>query len=119
MVKNFSNVNVILIHIILILILTSVLLSGDKNLDLPTPQNLWLRCQETLIPFNYVVEKDEIIDSDSVPLAKLRRIELKFYSQEMEGRKWGHPCVIYMPADPEVFNSPEKRGKVVIVGQRS
>jgi len=119
MVKNFSNVNVILIHIILILILTSVLLSGDKNLDLPTPQNLWLRCQETLIPFNYVVEKDEIVDSDSVPLAKLRRIELKFYSQEMEGRKWGHPCVIYMPADPEVFNSPQKRGKVVIVGQRS
>ncbi len=65
------------------------------------------------------IEKDEIVQSESDPRVKLRRVEVKFYSQELEGKKWGHPCVVFMPADSRVYNTPQRRGKVVIVGQRS
>ncbi len=92
---------------------------GNEGQKIPSPQELWHRCAKNLIPFDYSVEKDEIVDSDTVPDLKLRRLEVKFYSQEIEGRKWGHPCVVYMPADSRTFNIPEKQGKVVIVGQRS
>jgi hypothetical protein len=44
---------------------------------------------------------------------------VKFYSQEIDGKKWGHPAVIFMPADRRVYESALRRGKVVIVGQRS
>ena len=87
--------------------------------SLLSPQELWARCRETLIPLEYDIGKDEIILSDTVPGLKLRRLEVKFYSQELEGKKWGHPCVVYLPADPQANKSPERLGKVVIVGQRS
>lgn len=86
---------------------------------LPTPADLWKKCRENLIPLEFKIEKDEIVLSDSIPGMKLRRVDLKFYSQEIEGRKWGHPCVVFMPTDSEAYKSPDKRGKVVIVGQRS
>ncbi len=105
--------------VIFILLMGNVVFAGDEELTPPSPHELWLRCQKNLIPFEYVVEKDEVVDSDSVPHLKLRRIEVKFYSQEIEGRKWGHPCVVYMPDDPAAYSTPEKQGKVVIVGQRS
>lgn len=107
------------VAVCLTLVLTGHLLSGGVKSDLPTPQKLWARCQKALIPLEYFVEKDEIVDSDSVPRLKLRRIEVKFYSQEMEGEKWGHPCVVFLPANPQVYSTPDRRGKVVIVGQRS
>ncbi len=84
-----------------------------------SPRELWERCQRTLPPLKMTVGKDEIVISDTDPRIRLRRVEVKFYSQELNGKKWGHPCVVFMPADPKVYNSQEKRGKVVIVGQRS
>lgn len=93
--------------------------NGESGEDLPTPQQLWDTLQQTLIPLEYSIRKDEIVVSDTCPDKKLRRLEVKFYSQEMEGKKWGHPCVIFMPADPGVNKDPERRGRVVIVGQRS
>lgn len=86
---------------------------------IPSPGELWKRVQKELPPLKVMIEKDEIIRSDTVPSQKLRRIELKFYSQKIQGKKWGHPCVVFLPADPKTYNTPERRGKVVIVGQRS
>jgi len=86
---------------------------------LPTPAGLWSAIRRTLPPFAYDVQKDEIVRSDTDPKQKLRRIEVKFYSQEIDGKKWGHPAVIFMPADRRVYESALRRGKVVIVGQRS
>jgi len=86
---------------------------------LPTPAALWNRLRATLPPFQFSIEKDEIVPSDTDPKQRLRRIELKFYSQEIDGRKWGHPAVVYMPADRAVYEAPGRRGKVVVVGQRS
>lgn len=80
---------------------------------------LWQEFQRTLPPFTFTIEKDEVVKSDTDPRQKLRRIEVKFYSQDIDGRKWGHPSVIFMPADPRTYQAPERRGKVVVVGQRS
>ncbi len=93
--------------------------AGKTKANLPDPGGLWQRFQEDLIPLAYEVRADEIMDSYSVPGLKLRRLEVKFYSQEIQGRKWGHPCVVFLPADPGLLKRPERRGKVVIVGQRS
>jgi len=103
-----------------VLLLTAVAKAAEPSEPvLETPHEMWQRCQKTLLPFNYEVQKDEIVRSDTDPRQRLRRIEVKFYSQQIDGKKWGHPCVVFMPADPRTYNGPERRGKVVIVGQRS
>lgn len=84
-----------------------------------SPPELWKRFQKNLPELGLTIVKDEIIKSDSDPEIKLRRVELKFYSQEIDGRKWGHPCVVFMPAVRKDYMKKEKRGKVIIVGQRS
>lgn len=84
----------------------------------PSPQELWERVRSSLPPLDYRIEKDTIVPSDTDPHLLLRRLEVKFYSQEISGRKWGHPCVVFLPADPKSFEAPHKQGKVVIVGQR-
>jgi len=101
------------------MLLLAAVQESSQEISMPSPKQLWERCQKSLPAFKYDIEKDEIVRSDTNPDQKLRRIEVKFYSQEIEGKKWGHPCVVFMPADPQVYNMPEKRGKVVIVGQRS
>lgn len=111
-----------------VLCLGCLLLSADGPSH-PRPQQpalradslraLWQEFQKTLPPFTFTIEKDEVVTSDTDPRQKLRRIEVKFYSQEIDGRKWGHPSVIFMPADPKAIQSPDRRGKVVVIGQRS
>ena len=44
---------------------------------------------------------------------------MKFYSQVIDGKAWGHPCVVFLPADRKVYDAARRRGKIVIVGQRS
>jgi len=85
----------------------------------PTPRQIWDRFRATLPPLDAKIEKDEIIPSDTDPRIKLRRIEVKFYSQEIDGKAWGHPCVVFLPADRKVYDAARRRGKIVIVGQRS
>lgn len=85
----------------------------------PTPRQVWDRFRATLPPLDYRIEKDEVVPSDTDPRVKLRRIEVKFYSQVIEGKAWGHPCVVYLPADRKVYDAPRRRGKIVVVGQRS
>lgn len=67
---------------------------------LETPAQMWLRWEKTMLPFECTIQKDEIVPSDSRPEMKLRRVEVKFYSLDIGGRKWGHPCVLFAPADP-------------------
>lgn len=93
--------------------------SGATDAGLPTPRQWLDGCGDTLLPAEYTVERDEIITSDSDRTRKLRRLEVKFYSQEIDGRKWGHPSVIYLPANRRVNRPKDRRGKVVIVAQRS
>jgi len=92
---------------------------NDEPAAVPSPAEMWARLRATLPPPGITVTKDEIVASDSVPGLELRRVEVKFYSQEIEGRKWGHPCVLFMPADAALRNRPGRRGKIIVVGQRS
>jgi len=85
----------------------------------PTLRQIWDRFRLTLPPLDYRIEKDEVVPSDSDPRVELRRIEVEFYSQETDGKAWGHPCVVYLPADRKLFAAAQRRGKIVIVGQRS
>jgi len=78
---------------------------------------LWDRCQKTLPSFSYKVLKDEIIQSDTDPQKKLRRMEVRFTSVVVGqwGRRMEHTGTVFMPADPEIYQSPERRGKVVVI----
>jgi CubicO group peptidase (beta-lactamase class C family) len=84
----------------------------------PSPRELWERVEKALPPFTYRVLKDEMVPSDTDPREKLRRIELRFTSQIIEGKPMDHTAVVFMPADPAINRAPARRGKVVIVGQR-
>jgi pimeloyl-ACP methyl ester carboxylesterase len=81
----------------------------------PTPPELWERFRKTLPPFEYTIVSDDIIQSDTDPEKRLRRVEVKFTSQVVEGKKMGHRGVILMPADPKVNLDPDRRGNVVII----
>jgi hypothetical protein len=83
-----------------------------------TPRDLWVRIQETLPPFTFTVEKDEVVPSDTQPREKLRRVEVKFTSQVIQGKPMNHLSTIFLPADAGILEEPARRGKVVIVGQR-
>jgi hypothetical protein len=110
-----------ILYILLIFLLkgTCQTIQSQPFDTLSTPKELWQKFAITLPDMELTIQKDEIVNSDTDPRIKLRRIELKFYSQEIFGRKWGHPCVVFMPADKNDYLKPEKRGKVIIVGQRS
>ncbi len=90
----------------------------ESSPEIPIPRILWERCQKSLPPLKITIEKDEIVPSDSMPGMKLRRIQVKFYSQEILGELWGHPCVVFLPAEKQA-DKAKSHGKVVIVGQRS
>jgi hypothetical protein len=68
------------------------------------------------VPLEFTVLSDEIVPSDTDPSQRLRKVTAHFFSQELAGRKWGHPCVIFMPEDNHRNLTPERKGKVVIVG---
>jgi hypothetical protein len=89
---------------------------GAKEADV---RSLWDRFKKTLPPFTFQILRDELVRSDTDPRLQLRRLEIKFYSQEINGEKWGHPSVLFMPADSSLLARSERRGKVVVVGQRS
>jgi hypothetical protein len=61
------------------------------------------------------VIRDEVVESYTNPAIKLRRIDFTFCSQEIEGKKWIHSSVVFMPVDTKRYMVPGRRGKVVIV----
>jgi PhoPQ-activated pathogenicity-related protein len=84
--------------------------------DVPKPRELWPSVLEHAIPTEFTIKADEIVTSDADPSRKLRKVTAHFYSLEIEGKPWGHQCVIFLPADPERNMTPERKGKVTIIG---
>jgi hypothetical protein len=82
----------------------------------PKPRELWPEVRQHCVPLAFRIESDEIVASDTDPGRRLRRVRAHFLSQELAGRKWGHPCVIFTPADNAPNLRQERRGKVVIIG---
>ncbi len=93
--------------------------SGGQD-SLPSPRELWERCQETLPPFTYEILKDEEVPSMTDPRLTLRRMEVRFTSLVVGqwGRRMAHTGVIHMPADSTITKAPDRLGKVVIIANR-
>ena len=67
--------------------------------DVPKPREIWPLVRKHCVPLSFQVLGDEILASDTDPAKRLRRVTAHFWSQELGGKKWGHPCVIFTPAD--------------------
>lgn len=92
---------------------------AQQPVEVPTPRQLWERAQREMARFTYTVDKDELVTSDTDPRQKVRRIDVSFRSQTVGvfRRRMDHKAVIFMPADPAINQTPERRGKVVVVAQ--
>lgn len=88
----------------------------EASRDVPKPVEVYEYVKRDMIPMDLKIISDEIVTSDTDPSKKLRKITAQFKSLEFEDRAWIHPCVILMPADPAVNSTPERKGKVVIIG---
>lgn len=84
--------------------------------DVPRPKALWPVVREHCVPLELRMVSDDVVVSDTDPRERLRRIRAHFDSQELEGKTWGHDCVVFTPADAARNETPDRRGKVVIIG---
>ncbi|MBN1418992.1 MAG: hypothetical protein JXP34_09460, partial [Planctomycetes bacterium] len=90
---------------------------SEAEKTIPKPREIWpILEKEHVIPRAFTVTSDEIVASDTDPSLKLRKVRARFWSQRIGGKKWGHPCVILMPADNARNMASPRRGKVVIFG---
>lgn len=107
--------------VILVLLVVSVLPLGAQEKAskkaVPTIPELWERCRETLPPFSYEVLQDEVVASYTDPSLVLRLMEVRFTSMVVGqwGRRMEHTGIVYMPADPAVYQTEDRKGKVVVV----
>jgi hypothetical protein len=82
----------------------------------PKPRELWPLVKQHVIPLEFRVLGNEVVASDTLPDKKLRKVTAHFFSQELGGKKWGHPCVIFLPEDNTINLTPQRKGKAVVVG---
>lgn len=87
----------------------------EASRNIPKPRELYPLVKRDMVPMDLKIISDEIVTSNTDPSKKLRKITAFFYSIELENKKWGHPCVIFMPEDNSINQTPQRRGKVVIV----
>src|SRR4030067_1153723 len=81
---------------------------------LPSPRQLWERLRTTLPALSYSIVKDEIVQSDTDHGKNLRRVEVRFISQVVDGAKMGHTGIIFMPPDAQEKKNSDRKGKVVV-----
>lgn len=86
----------------------------EASRDVPRPREIWPIVAKHTVPLEFKILSDEVVASDTDPSKKLRKVTAHFYSQELAGKRWGHPCVILMPEDDRRNLTPQR--KVVIVG---
>lgn len=89
---------------------------NEASRSVPKPRELWPLVQKHTVPLDFEIQADEVAPSDTEPSKKLRKVTAHFCSQELAGKRWGHPCVIFTPQDNGRNLAPERKGKVVIVG---
>jgi len=96
----------------LALTLVALLIAVASAAEAPI-QKIWQDYQSKLPKLEYKITSDTVVTSDVIPQVPLRRVEVTFVSQYVQGNKpLTHHAVIYVPQNVP----PEKRGKVVIVG---
>ncbi len=88
----------------------------EATKDVPKPRDVWPHVKKHMIPPEFTIQSDTIIQSWTDPRKKLRKVCAHFYSQKLAGKKWGHPCVILLPAESGNNRKAKALEKVVIVG---
>ncbi|MHC4402686.1 MAG: alpha/beta hydrolase family protein [Planctomycetota bacterium] len=88
----------------------------EASRNVPKPREIWPLVKKHTVPLEFRVLSDAIVPSDTDPSKRLRKVTAHFFSQELAGKKWGHPCVILTPEHNEINLTPERKGKVVVVG---
>jgi len=87
---------------------------ADGDAALPSPRELWARFERTQPPFSFEVRRDEVVPSDMVREKSLRRVEVRFTSQVVRGTGW----TTRRWSSSRAAARGERRGRVVVVGQR-
>ncbi len=117
----------ILWHVVSCALLLSTLAGADEPVDnsfdfataskdVPKPRAIWPIVKQHVVPPQFTIESDEVVVSDTDPRQKLRKVTAHFWSQQLGGKKWGHQCIILLPEDNSRNLTPDRRGKVVIIG---
>lgn len=88
----------------------------EASRNVPKPRELWPIVRQHCVPLEFKVLSDEVVPSDTDPGKRLRKVTAHFWSQELAGKKWGHPCTILLPADNTPNQAAARKGKVVIIG---
>jgi len=88
----------------------------EASRNVPKPKELYPIVSRDMGPMNLKIDSDAIVDSDTDPSMKLRKITGRFESLKLEGKTWVSKFVILMPADNTINQTPQRRGKVVIIG---
>jgi len=88
---------------------------ANPNLDAPV-RNLYEGFMRDQPALEFVLESDRVVASEEDPSVKLRRVEGRFVSQMVFGKPLTHHLVMLIPTDKRLLQSPQRRGKVVIVG---
>jgi hypothetical protein len=89
---------------------------AEASRDVPKPRDAWPLVKQDMVPIDLKIISDKIVTSDTDPTRRLRKITAHFNSMKIEGKVWGHPCVVYAPADPARNAGPDRKGKVAIIG---
>jgi hypothetical protein len=87
----------------------------EASRNVPKPRELLPLVKQDLVPMDLRISSDEIVPSDTDPSKKLRKITGRFNSIELENKKWIHPFVLFTPADNSINQTPQRKGKVVII----
>ena len=83
----------------------------EASRDVPKPREIYPYVKRDMIPMDLKIISDEIVTSDTDPSKKLRKITAHFNSLKLEERVWGHPCVIFMPADNSINRDARAQGQ--------
>ena len=89
---------------------------AEASRGVPKPREIWPLVKKHTVPLEFQVLSDQTVVSDTDPSKQLRKVTARFQSQELAGKKWTHPCVIFLPPDNQMNLTPDRKGKVVIVG---
>jgi len=79
--------------------------------NVPKPRDVWPLVRKHLVPLEWKVLANEIVVSDTDPAKQLRKITAHFWSQELAGKKWGHPCVLFLARGPRSEYDRHAKGK--------
>jgi dienelactone hydrolase len=87
----------------------------EASRNVPKPRELYPLVKQDMVPMDLKILSDEIVASDTDPSKKLRKITGRFHSIELENNRWIHPFVLLTPADNSINQTPQRKGKVVVI----